>query len=85
MNVEGVRSLVSNAQRAGVKRFVHCSSIGVYGKIKNPPADEQSPCHPDIAYEKTKLAGEQAPRRCAGASLKISFAWGRVGSTVWRA
>jgi nucleoside-diphosphate-sugar epimerase len=59
VNVEGVRSLVESAERAGVRRFVHCSSVGVYGKIENPPANEDSPCHPDIAYEKTKLAGEK--------------------------
>lgn len=59
VNVEGVRSLVACAERAGVARFVHCSSVGVYGQVENPPADEESPCHPDIAYERTKLAGEQ--------------------------
>src|SRR5690606_21254236 len=28
--------------------------------LKNPPANEESECHPDVAYEKSKLAGEQA-------------------------
>jgi nucleoside-diphosphate-sugar epimerase len=32
----------------------------VYGDIKNPPADEESACHPDVVYEKSKLAGETA-------------------------
>ena len=60
VNVGAVRSLVGTAIDAGVQRFVHCSSVGVFGRIDNPPADEDSPCHPDIAYERSKLAGEQA-------------------------
>jgi len=59
VNVDAVRSLVGTAIDAGVRRFVHCSSVGVFGRIDNPPADEESPCNPDIAYERTKLAGEQ--------------------------
>jgi len=58
VNVEGVRSLIAASERAGVQRFVHCSSVGVYGRIERPPADEESPCRPTIAYERTKLAGE---------------------------
>ncbi|MGH7565052.1 MAG: NAD-dependent epimerase/dehydratase family protein [Gemmatimonadota bacterium] len=58
VNVEGVRDLVHAAREAGVRRFVHCSTVGVHGRLKDPPADEDSPCHPELAYEKTKLAGE---------------------------
>jgi nucleoside-diphosphate-sugar epimerase len=36
--------------------------VGVFGDIQNPPADEQSECHPDVAYERSKLAGETAVR-----------------------
>jgi nucleoside-diphosphate-sugar epimerase len=35
-----VRSLVEAAYQAGVRRFVHCSSVGVMGAVENPPADE---------------------------------------------
>ena len=59
VNVGAVRSLLGTAIDAGVQRFVHCSSVGVFGRIDNPPADEDSPCQPDIAYERSKLAGEQ--------------------------
>lgn len=59
VNVEGVRTLVEAAREAGVRRFVHCSSVGVFGHVKHPPADEESPCHPDLIYEKTKLEGEK--------------------------
>jgi nucleoside-diphosphate-sugar epimerase len=59
VNVDGLRSLVEAATDAGVARFVHCSSVGVYGHVDDPPADEDSPCRPDLIYEKTKLAGEE--------------------------
>jgi nucleoside-diphosphate-sugar epimerase len=60
VNVQGARDFVERCQKAGVRRFVHCSSVGVYGDIKNPPADENSETHPDVPYEKSKLAGEKA-------------------------
>jgi nucleoside-diphosphate-sugar epimerase len=59
VNVHGLRTFASVAARAGVRRFVHTSSVGVYGRIENPPADEETPCHPNLPYEETKLAGER--------------------------
>lgn len=59
VNVDGVATLLEACRSAGVRRFVHCSSVGVFGRIDDPPADENSPCHPDIAYERSKLAGEE--------------------------
>lgn len=60
VNVDGTLNLLKAARAADVKRFVHCSSVGVMGDIKNPPADESYPCWPTNIYEKTKLAGELA-------------------------
>jgi nucleoside-diphosphate-sugar epimerase len=68
INVAGARDLAERAHRAGVGRFVHCSSVGVYGDLKQPPVDETAACHPDIAYERSKLAGEQAVQAFAQAS-----------------
>jgi len=59
INRDGCRAFVELCHRSGVSRFVHCSSVGVHGEIENPPANEDSPCHPDLIYEKTKLAGEE--------------------------
>ena len=59
VNVDGALSFAERCRHAGVRRFVHCSSVGVYGDISNPPADETTECQPDIAYEKSKLAGEE--------------------------
>ena len=40
VNVGATLSLLESARKAGVKRFVHCSSVGVIGDVENPPADE---------------------------------------------
>ena len=60
INRDGALGLVRLCHEEKVARFVHVSSVGVYGEITNPPADETSPCHPELIYEKSKLAGEEA-------------------------
>jgi nucleoside-diphosphate-sugar epimerase len=60
VNVSATLSLLEAAKQAGVKRFVHCSSVGVIGDVKHPPADETTECYPVNIYERTKLAGERA-------------------------
>lgn len=65
VNVEGTLSLLQAARTAGVRRFVHCSSVGVMGDVQNPPADEESVCRPTNIYEQTKLEGEIAAREFA--------------------
>lgn len=62
INVDDTLEFVKRCHQAGIGRFVHCSTVGVYGDIQNPPADEQSDCHPEVAYEQSKLAGETAVR-----------------------
>ncbi len=59
VNVEGTRRLLDAAQQAGVKRFIHGSTIGVYGEIKVGVANEASPLNPVNIYGKTKREGEQ--------------------------
>ncbi len=59
VNVEATRKLLEISSRKNVTRFIHCSSVGVYGKIKNPPADELSACFPESIYDITKLEGER--------------------------
>ncbi len=62
-NVDAVQTLLQIARGAGVRRFVHTSSVGVYGPIAAEPADENAECRPDILYERTKLMGEETVRR----------------------
>jgi nucleoside-diphosphate-sugar epimerase len=60
VNVEAVRTLLEESRKTAVRRFVHVSSCGVHGPVDPPPGTEESPFRPDIAYERTKLAGERA-------------------------
>lgn len=59
VNVGATLSLLRAARQAGVRRFVHCSSVGVIGDVKHPPANETTECHPVNIYERTKLEGEK--------------------------
>lgn len=58
VNVAGTRNLLIASAEAGVRRFVHGSTIGVYGQ-PSLPVDEESACEPDNIYGRTKLAGEK--------------------------
>lgn len=58
-HVDGTRNLLDAALKNNIKRFIHCSTIGVHGSIKNPPGNEASPFRPGDIYQKTKLEGEQ--------------------------
>jgi nucleoside-diphosphate-sugar epimerase len=60
VNAGATKVLLQSALDAGVKRFVHCSSVGVIGDVENPPAGENAVCHPTNIYEQTKLEGERA-------------------------
>lgn len=59
VNVDGTRNLLEAARDAGVGRFVHCSTVGVQGEIKNPPATEEHPYNPGDYYQESKLEGEK--------------------------
>ncbi|MBT8439227.1 MAG: NAD-dependent epimerase/dehydratase family protein [Gammaproteobacteria bacterium] len=59
VNVQGTQNLLDASMEAGVKRFVHGSTIGVYGVDLQGEIDESSPLQPDNIYGVTKKAGEQ--------------------------
>lgn len=59
VNVEGTRFLAEAARKAGVRKFVYCSTQGVHGHIQNPPGDEHSPITPEDYYQFTKYEGEK--------------------------
>ncbi|MEW6001525.1 MAG: NAD-dependent epimerase/dehydratase family protein [Nitrospirota bacterium] len=59
INVQGTRNILDAAVNGGVQRFVHCSTIGVHGDIKEPPANEDTPYGPGDHYQESKTDGER--------------------------
>jgi nucleoside-diphosphate-sugar epimerase len=70
INATAVRQLVEASARGGVRRVVHCSTVGVHGDIEHPPANEDAPLAPGDIYQQTKLEGEGLARE-AGRRLGI--------------
>jgi nucleoside-diphosphate-sugar epimerase/SAM-dependent methyltransferase len=58
VNVEGTRNVLEASVENGVRRFVHGSTIGVYGIVEGL-IDENTPCNPENIYGVTKLEGEK--------------------------
>ncbi len=59
INADGSGALAAAARDAGVRRFIHCSSAGVYGDgSSSRPFSEQDTPHPGTAYETSKLLAE---------------------------
>jgi dihydroflavonol-4-reductase len=65
VNSTAVGHLVEAAGAAGVRRVVHCSTVGVHGDVDHPPANEDAPLKPGDIYQMTKLEGEQVARETA--------------------
>ena len=59
VNAESARTIVEISQAAGVRRVVHCSTVGVHGDVEHPPANEDAPLKPGDLYQETKLEGER--------------------------
>jgi nucleoside-diphosphate-sugar epimerase len=59
VNVEGTRALLQESVNAGIKRFIHCSTVGVQGEIAQPPATESAPYNPGDHYQESKTEGEK--------------------------
>ena len=59
INVGGTENAVRAAAEAGVKRFVHVSSVAVYGRPRTGIITERYPIHPvGTPYEDTKMSAE---------------------------
>jgi nucleoside-diphosphate-sugar epimerase/2-polyprenyl-3-methyl-5-hydroxy-6-metoxy-1,4-benzoquinol methylase len=58
VNVQGTQNVLDACAENGVNRYVHGSTIGVYG-IVDGLIDENTHCNPENIYGKTKLEGEK--------------------------
>lgn len=59
VNVQGSINVMNEAKRAGVSRFVHCSTVAVMGICPEVPATEESECNPHHSYGRSKLRAER--------------------------
>jgi len=64
VNVEGTRNMIDASIAAGVDRFVHGSSIGVYDRDVTNIVDESTALKADNIYGITKAEGEEVVRAC---------------------
>jgi nucleoside-diphosphate-sugar epimerase len=80
VNVTGTQHVLEASHHAGVKRFIHVSTSGVYGGGSAGLLDEESPFKPDNIYGETKLAGEKLAQsyqeRLPVVIIRISEAYG---------
>jgi nucleoside-diphosphate-sugar epimerase len=58
VNAVAVGQLIEAAAGAGVRRVVHCSTVGVHGDVEHPPANEDAPLRPGDVYQVSKVEGE---------------------------
>ena len=63
VNVTGTENVLEGSVRAGVKKFVHGSTIGVYGDALEGQIDETSSFQPNNIYGVTKLEAEKVVLR----------------------
>ncbi|BAM02572.1 NAD-dependent epimerase/dehydratase family protein [Phycisphaera mikurensis] len=66
VNDEAVGHVLDAAARRGVRRVVHCSTVGVHGHVSELPSDETAPFNPGDVYQRSKLAGETRVREAMG-------------------
>ena len=65
VNATAVGDVIDAAAAAGVRRVVHCSTVGVHGDIEQPPANKEAPLRPGDIYQVTKVEGERIARDAA--------------------
>ncbi|MBN1894685.1 NAD-dependent epimerase/dehydratase family protein [bacterium] len=71
VNVAGTRNMLEVSRAAGVRRFVHCSTVGVQGEIAHPPATEEAPYRPGDYYQQSKMEGELAALEFARKGMPV--------------
>jgi predicted dehydrogenase/nucleoside-diphosphate-sugar epimerase len=89
VNVQGTKHLVDAALRAGVKRFVHVSTIALYGDGVTGTITEETPVRPKKGwdYAESKYAAEQivleaASRGLPAVVLRVAVVYGAHNTTI---
>ena len=58
IHVHATEHLIRAAKDADCRRFVHTSTMGVHGHVKQGPGNEETEFSPGDAYQDTKVEGE---------------------------
>jgi len=58
IHVHATENLMRAAKEADCRRFVHTSTMGVHGHVKQGPGNEETEFSPGDAYQDTKVEGE---------------------------
>ncbi len=74
LHEQGTNNVLTEAQKAGVKRILYVSSPGVLGPISGSPADETAALAPSNPYERSKAAAEMVAQVHAKAGLPVIIA-----------
>lgn len=89
ITVEGTRRLAEAARAAGVKRFVHVSTVALHGKEVTGILDESTPVRPVRGddYSESKAEAERVIERAVRAglpavTLRLANVYGPFGSTL---
>ena len=82
INHKGVKNVFEVAIEKGVKKVIHCSTVGVHSHIPNPPANEDEEYRPGDIYQETKCAGEKLALeyfrsgKIQGSVIRPAMIWG---------
>ena len=79
-NIDATGRLLDLARRKEMRRFVFCSSIGVYGSVGKATITEETPRRPTSVYGASKVAGEALVRAFAASTGSAASASGRAAS-----
>ena len=73
INYELAKALADHALHSGVKHFIYVSSVKVYGEGGDEALNENSDCHPEDPYGRSKLKAEQYLQSIQGNSIVVSI------------
>ncbi|PKN15337.1 MAG: epimerase [Deltaproteobacteria bacterium HGW-Deltaproteobacteria-24] len=73
VNVTQTLTLAKKCKESGVKRFIFMSTVKVYGEETNGIYTEESECHPEDEYGKSKLKAELELQKLQNESFKVSI------------
>lgn len=82
VNFEGTKNVLEAAKASSVSYLSYCSTTGVLGSIKNPPADENHSYGPLDVYQESKTEAEKLvlqwfkEGKIKGSVIRPAMVWG---------